>query len=257
MPRLYIVTRPLDHAAWLSRALRAMGIEPIEVPAVAILPPASWAPVDDALRRLREFEWLLVTSRSGVDALFERAGPGLVWPPTLRWAAIGSGTADALRERGIDDVWIPSRFLSEAIAEEMPAPQGARVLRVRAEQASELPTAGLRARGVEVTEVAGYRTLEAPPASRQRLVQAWARGVEGVIFTSASTVRGLLRLAVETGLRAEVGAVHLIAIGPVTAAALRAEGLAPHAMATEHSVRGVVEVLAERRDAHAAHIRRG
>ena len=255
MPRRYIVTRPAGHAAALSEALRVAGIEPVEVPTVTITPPESWEPLDEALRRIQEYDWLLLTSRSGVEALFERAGPDFAWPGTLRWAAIGSGTADVLHERGISDVWIPSRFLGEAIAREMPAVRGDRVLRVRAEQASEVPTEGLRARGVEVTDVIGYRTLEAPPASRAQLLEAWAGGVEGVIFTSASTVRGFLDLLTGTGLRAEAGTLRLVAIGPVTADALRGEGLTPHAVAAEHSVRGIVEVLAERSDQHAARIR--
>lgn len=255
MPRRYIVTRPLNHAATLSEALRAAGIEPIEVPAVTIMSPESWEPLDDALRRIQEYDWLLLTSRSGVDALFDRAGTDFVWPGKPRWAAIGSGTAAALRERGIGDVWIPSRFLGEVLGREMPAARGERVLRVGAEEASEAPTAGLRARGVEVTEVIAYRTDAAPAASRAQLLRAWADGVEGVIFTSASTVRGFLGLVNTTGLRAEVGSVRLVAIGPITAAALRAEGLAPYAVASEHSVRGIVEVLAERSDQHAARIR--
>ncbi|HLA24584.1 MAG TPA: uroporphyrinogen-III synthase [bacterium] len=255
MPRRYIVTRPAGHAAALSEALRAAGIEPIEVPAVVLTPPASWEPLDDAIRRLSEFDWVLFTSRSGVEAFFGRAGLGFAWPGTLRWAAIGSGTADALHERGISDVWIPSRFLGEAIAREMPAARGDRVLRVRAEQASEVPTEELRARGVGVNDVIGYRTHAAPAASRAQLVRAFAEGVEGVIFTSASTVRGFLDLVDATGLRLEVGSIRLVAIGPVTADALRAEGLTPHAVAAEHSVRGIVEVLAERSDQHAARIR--
>ena len=255
MPRRYIVTRPAGHAAALSEALRAVGIEPVEVPTVTITPPESWRSLDEALRRIQEYDWLLLTSRSGVEALFARAGPGFAWPGTLRWAAIGSGTADALHERGISDVWIPSRFLGEAIAREMPAARGDRVLRVRAEQASEVPTEELRARGVGVNDVIGYRTHAAPAASRAQLVRAFAEGVEGVIFTSASTVRGFLDLVDATGLRLEVGSIRLVAIGPVTADALRAEGLTPHAVAAEHSVRGIVEVLAERSDQHAARIR--
>lgn len=255
MPRRYIVTRPAGHAAALSKALRAAGIEPVEVPAVTITDPESWGPLDAALHQMPEYDWVLLTSRSGVDVLFDRAGPAFDWPVTLRWAVIGSGTAESLRARGIGDIWMPSRFLGEAIAGEMPAASGARVLRVRAEQASAVPTAGLRARGVEVTDVIVYRTAGAPPGSREALARAWTLGVEGVIFTSASTVRGFLDLLAETGLRAEVGRVRLVAIGPVTAAALRAEGLVPHAIASEHSVRGIVEVLTEGRDLHAARIR--
>lgn len=245
MPSRYVVTRPVGHAAALSRALRAAGIEPVEVPAITIAPPESWDALDEALARIAEYDWMLLTSRSGVEALFSRAGMAFPWPPALRWAAIGSGTASALRDGGVGDVWMPSRFVSDALAAEMPAAPGERVLRVRAADASAVPSDGLRARGIVVTDVVAYRTLDAPAASEGELRRALAEGVEGVIFTSASTVRGFMRLADAAGVRQGVGRLRLVAIGPVTAAALRAEGLIPNAVAAEHSVRGIVGVLAE------------
>lgn len=241
--RRYVVTRPAEHAGMLSEALRAAGFEPVEVPAVTVEPPASWELLDRALRAIHEYDWLLLTSRSGVDALFGRAGPRFAWPAGLRWAAIGSGTAGALRRRGITKVWIPSRFLGEAVAQEMPAARGERVLRVRAEQASETPSEGLRARGVEVTDVVAYHTKPAPPSSLEALRAALAGGVEGVIFTSASTVRGFLALTEAAGAVPQVRALRLVAIGPVTAAALDECGLPPAAVAEEHSVRGIVAAL--------------
>jgi uroporphyrinogen-III synthase len=242
--RRYVVTRPEEHAAGLSDALRAAGIEPLEIPAVAIEPPASWQPLDDALRRIDRYDWLLLTSRSGVDVMFERAGAQFTWPARLRWAAIGPGTAAALRDRGIAEVWVPSRFLGEAVAQEMPAARGDHVLRVRAEQASEIPSVGLRARGVEVTDVIAYRTTTAPAPSLGALRAALAAGVEGVIFTSASTVRGFLTLADSAGALTQIRALRLVAIGPVTAAALAEYGLIPAAVAEVHSVPGIVAAVA-------------
>lgn len=241
--RRYVVTRPVEHAAGLSEALRAAGVEPVEIPAVAVEPPASWEALDEALGRIHAYDWLLLTSRSGVDALFDRAGAHMAWPPGLRWAAIGSGTAEALRRRGIAKVWIPSRFLGEAVAQEMPAAPGERVLRVRAEQASAAPSEGLRARGVEVTDVVAYRTRTAPASSLAALRAALAGGVDGVIFTSASTVRGFLALAEAAGALAQLQAVSLVAIGPVTAGALAEHGLSPAAVAGEHSVQGIVAAV--------------
>ena len=241
--RRYVVTRPVEHAAGLSEALRAAGVEPVEIPAVALEPPSSWQPLDDALRHIGGYDWLLLTSRSGVDALFERAGARVAWPARLRWAAIGPGTAAALRHRGITEVWVPSRFLGEAVAQEMPAARGERVLRVRAEQASDTPTEGLRARGVEVTDVVAYRTTTAPAESLGALRAALVEGVEGVIFTSASTVRGFLALAEDAAALKQVRALRLVAIGPVTAAALAEYDLVPAAIAEEYSVPGIVAAV--------------
>lgn len=247
-----LVTRPHGQSERLCWRLREAGIEPVEVPAIAIVPPDSYEELDRAIAELDKYDWVLVTSKNAVAAMFERLA--VVTPgrplPRLRWAAIGPGTAAALRSRGVDNVWIPSRYLSEVVGAELPAVAGDRVLRIRSEIASAAPTELLRAKGLEVDEVVAYRILEAPPASRQRLRDALEAGVDGVLFTSASTVRGLLRLADETGLTAELRGLLIVAIGPVTSSAVESAGLRAGIVATVHSIEGIVDVLRERGISH-------
>jgi uroporphyrinogen-III synthase len=250
-PRI-IITRPEGQGDALAQHLRAIGYEPVAVPAIAIEPPASFDALDRAIQDLPRFDWALFTSRNGVEALLNRrAAVAPAVPLPRRLAAIGPGTAEALAARGYAGAWVPSRFLSAAVADEMPAEAGQRVLRVRAEAASELPTRGLRARGVEVVDVVAYRTVEGPPASRARLDQALRQGAEAVVFTSASTVRGVLKLAAETGWTAALPRLLLVAIGPVTARALKQAGLRAGIVARSHAAEGIVAALAERRGMHA------
>lgn len=250
--RRIIITRPEGQGDALAQQLRALGYEPVAVPAIAIEPPASFDALDRAIRDLPRFDWALFTSRNGVEALFDRravVAPAAPLPGRL--AAIGPGTADALAARGYPGAWVPSRFLSVAVADEMPAEAGQRVLRVRAAAASELPTRRLRARGIEVVDVVAYRTVEAPPGSRARLDQAMRQGAEAVVFTSASTVRGLVKLASETGWTAALSRLLLVAIGPVTARALAQAGLRAGIVAQSHTAEGIAAALAERRGTHA------
>src|SRR5436309_1518756 len=83
-----LVLRPADHAGALATRLRAIGIEPVVVPAVAINPPAAWDGVDDALDRLASCHWLLFTSASGVETFFARRRargiPGAVTAEAVR-----------------------------------------------------------------------------------------------------------------------------------------------------------------------------
>jgi len=251
-PRL-LVTGPHGQSERMCGRLREIGIEPVEVPAVAILPPDSYEELDRAIATLDRFDWVLVTSQNAVAAMFERlavVAAGKPLPP-LHWAAIGPGTAEALRLRGVNSVWIPTRYLSEAVGAELPAVAGERVLRIRSELASAAPAELLRAKGIEVDEVVAYRILEAPPASRQRLRDAVETGADGVLFTSASTVRGLLRLADETGLGDELRRLPIVVIGPVTASAVESAGLRPRIVADVHSIDGIVNVLRERGISHA------
>lgn len=260
MPRRLriLVTRPADQAVALTDRLRAIGVEPVAVPTVAILPPASFDAVDRALRNLDRYDWVLFTSPNGVRAFFGRyAVLGLVstLPPSIRWAAIGPGTADAMTARGISPVWMPSRYLGEVVADELPAHPGQWILRVRADIASSLPAQRLRARGMVVDEVVAYQTQEAPEGSREVFAHAWAAGIDGVVFTSASTVRGFARLA--AGLLQGPWDLLVIAIGPVTAKAVEAAGWPVHLVASEHSIDGIVRLLKERSDSGAAGHRAG
>src|SRR5207249_8301425 len=116
-------------------------MEPVVVPAVAIHPPAAWDGVDAALDRLALYPWVLFTSASGVDTFFARRralGVTDALPATVRWAAIGPGTAAALAGVGVSDPWVPSRYLGEAAGDELPASPGQRVLRIRDRKSTRL-----------------------------------------------------------------------------------------------------------------------
>ncbi|MDR7483316.1 MAG: uroporphyrinogen-III synthase, partial [Armatimonadota bacterium] len=98
----------------------------------------------------------------------------------------------------------------------------------------------LAARGARVDTVVAYRTRVAPRASAASLRRALAAGrVDAIVCTSASTVRGLVRLAG----RASLAGCRLACIGPVTAAAARRAGLQPHVVARSHTVAGLVAAL--------------
>lgn len=248
-PRV-LVLRPVDRAGSLAARLQAIGIEPVVVPSVAIHPPASWDGVDAALNRLASYDWALFTSASGVRMFVARrraqgrTGP---LPPAVRWAAIGPGTAAALVGEGVDDPWVPSRYLGETAGDELPASPGQRVLRICGEAASPSATVRLRARGIVVDEVVAYRTVEAPPESDSLLRHAWNEGIDAVVFTSASTVRGFVRLLERCRLDDPLGGVLIFAIGPVTADAVREMGWQVDAVAPRYSVDGIIQAIKERR----------
>ncbi len=252
-PRVLII-RPAGQADFLATRLKNIGMEPVVVPAVAVLPPASWDGVDEALARLGQYAWVLFTSANGVRMFFDRGRTrgGTVRLHTLRWAAIGPGTAAALEEVGITGSWLPSRYLGESVGDELPAGRGQHVLRVRGETASPVATTRLRARGVSVDEVVAYRIVEAPPGSEALLRQAWTQGIDAIVFTSASTVRGFAHLAERAGIADDVSSVTTFAIGPVTADAMTTLGWEVHGVALQHSVDGLISLIEERRASIAA-----
>jgi uroporphyrinogen-III synthase len=237
-PRV-VVTRARAQAGELSQRLRDHGFEPVEVPVIEVVAPRDGgAALADAAARLDRFDWVVLTSVNGARRLLDAAPAP--WPASVRVAAIGPGTATALRDRGVDVTLLPERFVAESLLDALPDPplSGGRVLLARAEVARDVLPDGLRARGWDVVVVDAYRTI-APEVSPSAL-DAIA-GAEVVAFTSPSTVHHFVDLIGVDALPPVV-----VSIGPVTSAAARDYGIDVSIEAAEHSIPGLVGALVAR-----------
>lgn len=248
-----VVTRAEEQSAGLLGRLRALGAEPIACPAIAIVPPDDFAPLDAAIERLHTYDWLIVTSVNGVRALCDRiAALGRDPAPLkrLKIGAIGPATAEALQERGLQASFMPTSFVAEAILEQIGDVVGRRILLPRANIAREALAVGLRERGALVDEIAAYRTVPGPGAPRLAEILR-AHTLDAITFTSSSTVRYLLDGLHAAGLdrseaRALLNQALVVCIGPVTAATAQEEGLHVDLVAHEYTTDGLLRVLAER-----------
>ena len=239
-----LVTRPAAQAGELARLLQARGIIPVAVPCVAIDVARAEAGLDTMLAGLAGADWLVVTSANGADALAARlSANGHRLPDRLRVAAVGSATADALAAAGIRVDHVPDEYLTVAIAEGLGEVAGRRVVLARADAATPELREALLARGAVVEEVVAYATIEGPAASRDPLHAALQRDLDGIAFTSGSTVRGLTRLS-STIDRGRARALPAFCIGPVTAAEARQAGFHVAAVAARHTAAGLADAIA-------------
>jgi uroporphyrinogen III methyltransferase/synthase len=227
------VTRAREQQSGLAGRLRGLGAEVVEAPAIRIEPIAGPAP------ELDRYDLVCLTSANGVRLLFERleaAGRDARAFAGARVAAIGPGTAAALRARGLIADIVPERFIAEGVVQALAGVPVARALVARAAQARDVLPDALRERGAEVDVLALYETVAEPLDCSQREGLAQA---DYVTFTSSSTVRFLFATA---GEEAADGA-RLVSIGPVTSAALREQGREPDVEATRHDIDGLLEAL--------------
>ena len=223
------VTRARAQASVLAARLEALGAHVVEAPAIRIEPLDAALPAD-----LAAYDLLCVTSPNGARRLLEiaRDARALAGPAI---AAIGPGTADALRAGGIEPDVVPPRAVAESLVAALASRPVRRVLIARAEQGRDVLPDALRERGADVELLALYRTT-AEPLSAAALESAL--GADYVTFTSASAVRFFVQAA---GAPSE--GQRIVSIGPITSAALRERGLTVHVEASEHTPDGLLAAL--------------
>lgn len=204
------VTRAAGQGDELAKRLRAMGCEPVVWPLIAI-EPLDGGPIDPS-----PYDWLVVTSPNGAAELARRLTAS---PRQL--AAIGPGTAAALRDQGLEPSLVPRESTQEGLLAELPRPAG-RVLVAAAAGARRVIADALGADFVPL-----YRTVELAPAE--------APDVDVVLLASPSAVRSFARTAAR--------ATPVVVIGPQTAAAARELGLDIAAEAAAHDLDGLLAAL--------------
>ncbi len=226
--RTIAVTRAREQASALASRLRGLGAAVVEAPAIKIVP------LDGPAPDVAAYDLLCLTSPNGVRLLFERLGRDARALAGVRVAAIGPGTAAALRDHGVIADVVPERFTAEGLLDALAGDRAGRVLVARAAEARDVLPDTLRERGAEVDVVALYETVGEPLSESQLEAVATA---DYVTFTSSSTVRYFLEAATLPP------NARLVSIGPVTSAALRERGLEPTVEAARHDIDGLVEAL--------------
>lgn len=248
--RTILVTRARHQAGRLSEALRARGAEVVEIPAIEIAPPESYADLDAALSRLSEFQWLIVTSANAGAALGERlAALGLKQEALrpLSIAAIGSATTKALGELGLAPAITPAEYMAESLVAALgEQTAGRRVLLARAAVARDVIPDALRAQGAVVEVVDAYRTVipDASVDAIQRLFGSGRHSPDAATFTSSSTATNFLALLRKAGTSLP-SSMKAISIGPITSRTLRDAGMEPAAEASPHDLHGLVAAVVE------------
>ena len=198
--RRVLVTRPRAQAARLTGLLEAYGAEAVTLPTIRIEPPEDWAPLDEAIRSLTAFRWVVFTSVNGVAAFRERLGLAGLDARSLagrRVAAIGPETAEALRRGGIEADLVPAEYRAEGLRRRARRPARPRG---RGAAGPRRGGAGRPAPGARGARDPGDGRAGVPDGLRRGRRRATpsalleSRRIDAVTFTSSSTVRGFVAL---------------------------------------------------------------
>ena len=231
-PARVLVTRAAEDARLLSYFLRNAGCEPIEVPTI----DRRWHvhALAATLGRTPHPDWLLLTSATAADVV-AAACPQL--PADTKLAAIGTSTARRANDLGLQIDRMPEVFTRDALIQAMGDVSGLSICYPRANLAPPVLRDALTAAGASVIDVVAYTNT--PPAGYEDdLLNALP--VDITTLFSGSAARRVAQ-AIPEGRRAALGVV--LALGPSTAREAAKAGLQVGAVATPHTIAGMVELI--------------
>jgi uroporphyrinogen-III synthase len=248
-----LVGRARHQAGSLSASLRSLGASVIEIPFIEIRKPQSYRPLDDALKNIRNYDWLILTSANGVEAMWERFRKLRFTRRTLthlQIAAIGPATKKAIVKHGLKVKMVPEEYVAESVVKGLrDKVNGKRVVLIRAKVARDVIPEELRSAGAEVDVVEAYETVvpEKSGARLRALMRNVSRRPHIVTFTSSSTAKNFAELlGISKAGSRSVGwlkHVQFASIGPVTSATLRELQMPVTIEAREFTMGGLLRAI--------------
>lgn len=256
-----LVTRPRDQAGDLCAFLADEGAVPIAKPLIEIREPEDYSDLDNSLRQLSDFNWIIFASVNAVNAFLDRAEK-LHIPLDFgcpRIAAIGKSTAAAIEGRGLTVEFVPSSFVAETFVKEFPLVgnelKGVRFLWPKTDIGRPFIYDAFTGAGAHVQRVICYTTHmpEDTEALAQQLRHLLERGmIDIVTFTSSQTVRNFASLIATVSPHPEsvMSNVLVAVIGPETADTARKLLPRVHMVAHEHTISGLVDEMRRYAETH-------
>jgi uroporphyrinogen III methyltransferase/synthase len=239
-----VVTRTRKQAGELSKKLRVLGADVLELPTIRIEPPTDLRGFAELVQDAHSYDWIVFTSPNGVTAFFDmffKLYDDAREIGGVKLAAIGPATAQRIKDYHLHVDLQPDEFIAESVVREFQKQGGVenlRILLARAEKARDVLSKQLSDLGAIVDQGIAYRTVPETrdtTGARRRLLE---EGADMITFTSSSTVENFLALGAgwPDGMR-------LASIGPITSKTARDHGLHVDVEARRHDIDGLVDAI--------------
>jgi uroporphyrinogen III methyltransferase / synthase len=243
-----VITRAARQSVELVERLGKLGGLPILLPLVAFSAPEDFGPMDAALDRLEQFDWIIFTSENAVRAVVKRAGVRgnlrNVAGRRSRAAAVGPTTASAAERAGFFVDYQAQTHSGAALANELGEKlRGQTLFLPRSDRANpDLPQL-LRNYGAEVTEVVAYRTVTPVNLDEQKIAAIVNGEVEAILFFSPTAVEHFIGIVGTEKLLDLQNHLAITAVGPITANALHQSGVDTLLVAEDTTTHAVIAIL--------------
>lgn len=232
-----VVTRTRQQASVLSKRLYQLGADVVEFPTIEIEKLKELSPLHNALKKIKDYDWIVFTSQNAVSIFFEEMfAMGLdVRALQCKVAAIGPATRDALAKYGIIADLVPAEYVAESLVDAFKGVDvtGKKILVPCSVKARPALTLGLQQAGAIVDRVHIYDAVK--PLVDSKILEL-VKSADIITFASSSTVRNFVEIAGKTD-------ATIACIGPITAEECVTQGLTPHIVAKEYTIDGLVQAI--------------
>ncbi|MCK5204838.1 MAG: uroporphyrinogen-III synthase, partial [Desulfobacterales bacterium] len=243
-----VVTRARQQASDLVRLLSDLGAECLEYPTLKIIPPKDPEPLQQAVKNLPTYDWIVFTSVNGAKYFFEQlfaAGKDVRALSRMQTAAIGPATAEQLREFGLISDIVPETYRAESVVEafkEMNL-KGKKILLPRAKEARPILPVELTKMGAEVDEIPAYAIQNITENAGDLTKQLEEKRVDLITFTSSSTVKNFKALLPADNFKKLMQGVTIASIGPITTDTAKQLDFDVHISAESYTIPGLVDAI--------------
>jgi uroporphyrinogen III methyltransferase/synthase len=245
-----VVTRSRGQASIFAEMLIDRGATTIEFPTIDVVPPASWAELDNAIDTIASYQWVIFTSANAVRFFFERLrsrGKDIRLLKGVSICAVGPKTAESIEQYGLRADLIPSEFKAEGVLAALGGVnvKGWKFLIPRAKVAREIIPDKLRELGAEVTVATAYENVK-PTSDVERVRKLFQeKKIAAVTFTSSSTVHNFVEILGQKEYKSLLDGVTVACIGPVTAKTAEEYGMKIDIMPKEYTLPAFVDAMVE------------
>jgi len=250
-----LITRPREQIDEIMSLLTDMGAFCIPFSTISIVPPDKWDLCDSAIANIKNYNWIIFTSKNGVKFFFSRfheLGNDIRDLKGIKIGAIGPKTAQALKDMYININFVPKEYRAEGIVSYISNIEikGKRFLLPRAEKARDYLPTKLEQMGAEVDIVPVYKNVL--PNIHGDYIEYVKKmflnkDIHIAVFTSPSTFQNFLKLMnidedIEK-IRDFLNGTKIACIGPVTGNVIEKTGLSINIMPERYTVSNLVDSI--------------
>jgi len=239
-----MITRPEEQASEIVELLSNIGAEVIEFPLIKIMPPYTWKYIDETIKKLKIYDWIIFTSVNGVKYFFQRFFKyfrDIREFEKVKICAIGETTEKMIKDYYLDVDLIPGKYTSESLVEvfsKMRSLKNKRFLLPRANIANEYLSNELRKFGAIVDEISVYRTLTVREYNNGYVKMLKKGDIDIITFTSSPTVKSFISMAKKNNMLNILSSLEVVSIGPETTKTALENGFNVKAEAKIHNIKG-------------------